>query len=69
MGNKVFLLRKDIDGGEIRGRSRFFTGIIFKFRKRSKSLLRERSFLFIDIRFKRGSFKFFSYNGGVFINS
>ncbi|XP_052672765.1 protein TANC2-like isoform X4 [Crassostrea angulata] len=65
MGNKASSPRKDIDGGEIRGRSRSFTGITSKFRKRSKSPPRERSSSFTDTRPKRGSFKFSSHNGGV----
>lgn len=65
MGNKASSQRKDIDGGEIRGRSRSFTGITSKFRKRSKSPPRERSSSFTDTRPKRGSFKLSSHNGGV----
>ncbi|XP_052694693.1 protein TANC2-like isoform X4 [Crassostrea angulata] len=65
MGNKASSPRKEIDGGEIRGRSRSFTGITSKFRKRSKSPPRERSSSFTDTRPKRGSFKFSSHNGGV----
>ncbi|XP_062566416.1 protein TANC2-like isoform X2 [Saccostrea cucullata] len=65
MGNKATSPRKDFDGGEVRGRSRSFTGITSKFRKRSKSPPRERSSSFTDTRPKRGSFKFTSHNGGV----
>ncbi|XP_055997188.1 protein TANC2-like isoform X5 [Ostrea edulis] len=65
MGNKATSPKKDFDGGEIRGRSRSFTGITSKFRKRSKSPPRERSSSFTDTRPKRGSFKFSSHNGGV----
>ncbi|XP_061182940.1 protein TANC2-like isoform X2 [Saccostrea echinata] len=65
MGNKATSPRKDFDGGEVRGRSRSFTGITSKFRKRSKSPPRERSSSFTDTRPKRGSFKFSPHNGGV----
>lgn len=58
MGNKHGTQKKDGDfPGEIRGRSRSFTGFSTKFRRKSKSPTRERSSSVSEQRPKRGSFK------------
>ncbi|CAC5395653.1 unnamed protein product [Mytilus coruscus] len=58
MGNKHTTSKKDVEfPGEIRGRSRSFTGFSSKFRRKSKSPTRERSSSVSEQRPKRGSLK------------
>ena len=65
MGNKHSAQRKDGEyPGEIRARSRSFTGFSSKFRRKSKSPTRERSSSVSEHRPKRGSLKS-SQNGEV----
>ncbi|KAL3836273.1 hypothetical protein ACJMK2_021711 [Sinanodonta woodiana] len=57
MGNKSSSHKDPTLPGEIRGRSRSFTGLTSKFRRANKSPPRERSSSFSDSRLKKGSLK------------